>query len=126
MNLGFVTASFFFVIFIYFLPCGRPMHPGEVLWHQTTSRQFGSRGGCLFLVCARRNLLSTRAGIIPPLQLPSGDVDASASVSAPEVPSVEVEKPKKGLFGGIFGSSKSKVEVRCVEKTPVRAAAGAP
>lgn len=44
--------------------------------------------------------------------LPSGDVDASVSV--PNVPSVEVKKPKTGLLGGILGlrKSKAKIEVR--------------
>ncbi|CAM9913806.1 unnamed protein product, partial [Ectocarpus sp. 13 AM-2016] len=45
----------------------------------------------------------------PDAELPSGDVDASVSV--PDVPSVDVKKPKKGMFGGLFGSSKAKVEV---------------
>ena len=45
--------------------------------------------------------------------LPSGEVDVSApSVSgAVDVPSVDVKKPKKSLFGGIFGSSKGKMDV---------------
>ncbi|CAN0337298.1 unnamed protein product, partial [Scytosiphon promiscuus] len=33
------------------------------------------------------------------------------------MPSVEVEKPKKGVFGSLFGSSKAKVEVPGVDVT---------
>ena len=49
---------------------------------------------------------------------PSGEVDASVDVpsvdASVEAPSVDVKKPKKGLFGGIFGSSKGKIEVGAV------------
>lgn len=46
--------------------------------------------------------------------MPSGGVDASGSLTArDEDVSADAKKPKKGgLFGGIFGSSKSKTEVR--------------
>ncbi|CAN0419400.1 unnamed protein product, partial [Ectocarpus sp. 8 AP-2014] len=39
------------------------------------------------------------SGDKPDAELPSGDVDASVSV--PDVPSVDVKKPKRGLFGGL-------------------------
>ncbi|CAM9963630.1 unnamed protein product, partial [Ectocarpus fasciculatus] len=55
------------------------------------------------------------SGDKPDAELPSGDVDASVSV--PDVPSVDVKKPKKGLFGGLFGSSKGKIEVSAVCST---------
>ncbi|CAM9665323.1 unnamed protein product [Ectocarpus sp. 12 AP-2014] len=45
----------------------------------------------------------------PDAKVSSGDVDASVLV--PGVPSVDVKKPKKGRFGGIFGSSKAKIGV---------------
>ena len=57
----------------------------------------------------------------------SGDVSMpsfDASVDAPSVdasldaPSVDVKKPKKGLFGSMFGSSKGKIEVRGVVGAP--------
>lgn len=49
------------------------------------------------------------------VQLPSGDVDVDANLSAPEVPSVDAKKPKKGLFGSMFGGSKGKLEAsRCL------------
>ena len=35
-------------------------------------------------------------------------------MSVPDVASVDVKTPKKGLFGGIFGSNKGKVEVGSV------------
>lgn len=52
--------------------------------------------------------------------MPSGSVDASGSLTAgevdtsvPDMPSADGKKPKKGgIFSGIFGSSKSKIEVR--------------
>ncbi|CAN0491727.1 unnamed protein product, partial [Ectocarpus sp. 8 AP-2014] len=44
--------------------------------------------------------------------LPSaGDLSADVGAKAPDVPSVDVQKPKKGLFGGLFGSNKGKIEV---------------
>ena len=46
--------------------------------------------------------------------LPSADVDVSVPSGSVDVPSVDVKKPKKSLFGGIggiFGSAKGKMEV---------------
>ncbi|CAN0403485.1 unnamed protein product, partial [Ectocarpus sp. 12 AP-2014] len=49
------------------------------------------------------------SGDRPYPELPAGDVEASVAV--PDVPSVDVKKPKKGMFGGLFGSGKAKVEL---------------
>ena len=45
--------------------------------------------------------------------LPSGEVDVSVpSVSGDvDMPTVDVKKPKKSMFGSIFGSGKGKMEV---------------
>ena len=54
--------------------------------------------------------------------LPSGEVDVSVpSVSgAVDMPSVDVKKPKKSMFGSIFGSGKGKMEVTAVRLTYIR------
>lgn len=44
------------------------------------------------------------------VSVPSAEVDAS-------VPSVDVKKPKKGVFGSLFGSGKGKMEVSCMYVT---------
>ena len=58
------------------------------------------------------------AGLDASGSLPSGGVDVSMPSGSVDVPSVDVKKPKKSLFGGIggmFGSGKGKMEVSGIQ-----------